>query len=175
MSLCSWIVCQTQQKRSVAGWDWFQNHNLFSLIWGGGAKTHSGQQNICVAFPSILCEILTSRKRHREVYLINPNSCLIAAALCTIRPWWAAQSRALEECKIKHTSWSKIPFIVLMISQAKGNRLVEKKDTVRRLVEEADKQQGVTVSVQKSVRCDLTLVEPLHLKYSSLVFKQLEV
>lgn len=62
-----------------------------------------------------------------------------------------------------------------MISQAKGNRLVEKKDTVRRLVEEADKQQGVTVSVQKSVRCDLTLVEPLHLKYSSLVFKQLEV
>lgn len=56
-----------------------------------------------------------------------PNSCLIAAVSCAIRPWWAAQSRALEEWKIKQIYWSKIPFIVLMISRAKGVCQVERK------------------------------------------------
>lgn len=130
------------------------NHCCHSCVYHKSFSTATKQQRRkercrqmyvedCLYFPnwkkpkSTLCEYshtvcflwenLTSRKGIGRFIWLIPNSCLIAAALCCIRVWWAAQSQALEEWKIKHISWSKIPFIVLMISQSEGICPVEEK------------------------------------------------
>lgn len=75
----------------------------------------------------------------RFIWLI-PNSCLIAAVLCAIRPRWAAQSRASEEWKNKAHILVKDPFHCA--NDISGWRRLHggKKDTLKRLVEEEDTQ-----------------------------------
>lgn len=100
----------SRQERSAVG-KWMLFAYIFQIVKKPKSTLYEYSHTVC-----FLWENLTSRKGIGRFIWLILNSCLIASALCSIRVWWAAQSRVLEEWKIKQISWSKIPFIVLMIS-----------------------------------------------------------